>query len=405
MAASMADETFAEMFAQNDKPRPKLPRPGERVSAKIVSVGKKHAVLDLAGGLDGMIDLVHFEGAELPIEGNRFEGVVLGAEGRTVTVGRSLARAAAAGAKGEGPSRAFEQARETRLPIDGVVKEVNKGGYVVEALGARCFCPMGQMSLRRIEDPTTMIGQKLQFIVTETKGRDAVLSRRALLEVDEQDRRAKTIAGLTVGARLRGTVVNIRDFGAFVDLGGIDGLIPVSELAWGRVKAQDTVKVGEEVEVELIKIEGTKPDGSPERVTLSLRALTDKPAAPPPDVSLPGMQPRVPRTVAKVGDVVEATVDKIESFGLFVSWASGRGLLPAAELSDNERGDLRKRYPVGSVVKAAIVDVRPDGKVRLSKKAAEANAERADAEAFLQTQRENSGFGTLAEKLQKAMKR
>jgi len=397
------DENFAEMFAQNDKPRPKLPRPGERVKAKIVSVGKKHAVLDLEGGLDGMIDLVHFEGAELPIEGNRFEGVVLGAEGRTVTVGRSLTRAAAGGQRGEGPSKAFEQARETRLPIDGVVKEVNKGGYVVEALGARCFCPMGQMSLRRIEDPTTMIGQKLQFLVAETGGRDAVLSRRAFLEIAESERRAQTIASLVVGARLHGTVVNIRDFGAFVDLGGIDGLIPVSELAWGRVKAQDTVSVGQEVDVELIKVEGTKADGSPERVTLSLRALTEKPEAPAATPAAPGAPKREARVVPKMGDVLDVTVDKIETFGLFVSWPSGRGLLPAAELSDSERGDLRKRYPVGTVVKAAIIEVRGDGKVRLSKKAAEHSAERADADAFLHSQQGSSGFGTLADKLKNAM--
>ncbi len=372
-------ENFADMFAQTEGKRAKFPRVGDKVAGHVTSVGKKHAVIDLGGGVDAMVDLVAFEAEDPPVVGDRFNGVVVSIENRTVNVDRRVGR-------GESGMRVLEQAKQAGVPVEGVVTEVNKGGYVIEASGVRCFCPLAQMALRRIEDPNTMLGQKLEFLVQEVKDREAILSRRAFLEIGAQEQKKKTLAALKVGERITGTVSNVRDFGAFVDLGGVDGLIPVSEMAWGKVRAQEFVTPGQTVEVEIIALEG--PEGAPERITLSMRALGEKPVV-------------EAKAAPGTGTIHEVTVDKIESFGLFVSFAGGRGLLPKSELGEHE-GDLRKKYPVGTVLKAAIVAVRADGKIRFSKKAAIENAERADADAFLHTQA-GSGFGTLADKLKDAM--
>ena len=148
------------------------------------------------------------------------------------------------------------------VPVEGTVTEVNKGGYVVEVSGQRCFCPLGQMDLRRIEDPATMVGQRLLFRVTEVRsGKDVVVSRKALLEAEQHKKGAETRKSLAVGARFKGSGGSLRDFGAFVDLGGVEGLIPASELGFGRSRPQDVLHAGQEVDVEVVRMEPGK-DGN-----------------------------------------------------------------------------------------------------------------------------------------------
>lgn len=487
------DENFAELFAQSEKKRPKQARTGDRVTARITSVGPKRVMLDLGDGVDGMMELVEFQNANVePKVGDAVDGFVMRVENRVAIVGRTVQKGAQAGA-------ALEHAMHARLPVEGVVSSVNKGGYVVEISGVRCFCPLGQMDVRRIEDPNTQIGARLEFLVTEKKDRgDFVLSRRALLEQAAQVKRKETVKKLVVGAKLEGTVVNVRDFGAFLDIGGIEGLLPVSEMGFGRQKAQDAVKVGDVLTVELIKLEGDK-DGIPERITLSVRALMQDPFVLATHEIAPGfvvkgtvtrMQPfgafvelakgveglihvsqlkgktpvkegsavvaRVEKVdaverrialayldgeqaatflngtatptasgisvlgrdktsaeqaeIAKslmplVGDVVDVTVDKIEQFGVFVTFTGGRGLVPVSELGQGVRGhELRKSFPVGTKFKAAVLEVRPDGKIRLSKTATENAEERAAAEAFFKAQAAASSFGTLGDKLKNLKK-
>ncbi|MCC6810847.1 MAG: S1 RNA-binding domain-containing protein [Deltaproteobacteria bacterium] len=497
----MSDENFAEMFAKSEKQKPKAARTGERVSARIVSVGPKRVMLDLGDGVDGMMEIVEFQAAEIePKVGDTVDGFVMRVENRVAIVGKSVQ-------KGQGATPALEHAAQAKLPVEGLVSGVNKGGYVVEISGVRCFCPLGQMDVRRIEDPAKLVGQRFHFVVTEAKasergGKDFVLSRRVLLEQEARGKRDETVKKLAVGENFEGTVTNVRDFGAFIDLGGIEGLLPVSEMGFGRQKAQDAVQVGQRITVQVIKLEGSK-DGAPERITLSVRALMQDPFMLATAELAPGMvvtgtvtriQPfgafvelakgveglihvsqfgkrvqspsevvkegsRVSARVEKVeaaerriglayvdaekaaaftgsqttssgitiigrdqtnaeqaetrkslmplvGDVVEATVDKIEQFGVFVSFANGRGLVPTNELGANVRGhELRKAFPVGTKFKALVLEVRPDGKIRLSKKATENAEEKAEAEAFFKAQAAANTLGTLGDKLKNALKK
>src|SRR5690606_31217023 len=137
------------------------------------------------------------------------------------------------------------------------------------------FCPMSQLDARFVQDPSAFVGQVLRFEVVELKERDVVLSRRRVLEREASEARAKIEAQLAEGAVLRGRVTQIREFGAFVDLGGVEGLVPLRELSHDRVqRAEDVVAVGDVVEVKLTKLER---EGSRLKITLSLKALAADP--------------------------------------------------------------------------------------------------------------------------------
>ena len=141
-----------------------------------------------------------------------------------------LRRGAGRGSEGRGD---LTTAVQTGLPVEGLVTAVNKGGLEVDVHGVRAFCPVSQLELRPVADPSTYVGKRLEFRVTryedDRRGPNVVLSRRALLEEEMQARAVDTRAKLSVGAVLSGVVVALKDFGAFVDVGGIEGLLPASE--------------------------------------------------------------------------------------------------------------------------------------------------------------------------------
>src|SRR5262249_40891551 len=133
-----------------------------------------------------------------------------------------------------GSAAAIEQAKAAQVPVEGKVTGVNKGGLEVDlGGGARAFCPISQADAKYLEDPKALIGQSLRFLVTDVRdgGRSVVVSRRALLQREASEAAEKIAHTLVVGAVVRGTITGARDFGAFVDLGGIEGMIPRSEIA------------------------------------------------------------------------------------------------------------------------------------------------------------------------------
>src|SRR5690606_20909543 len=145
---------------------------------------------------------------------------------------------------------------EGELPVEGKITGLNKGGAEVEVAGARGFCPMSQLDNRYVEDPAAFVGQTLSFLVTKLDERDVVLSRRRLLEREARAAREKVLGTLQQGAEMRGRVTQVREFGAFVDLGGIEGLIPMRELSHDRVqRAEDVVSIGDVVDVLVTKVE------------------------------------------------------------------------------------------------------------------------------------------------------
>jgi len=240
-------------------------RAGEPVTGRVLRVGEEFVFVDLGGKSTATLAVEEFltAGLTAPALGDEIQAYVRKDNGSEIILTRSLRR-------GEQDDTLLRSAHETRLPVEAKVEKVVKGGFEASLSGKRAFVPLSQMELGSVADPESYIGQVLKFIITEFKqgGKNIVLSRKTILK-DEREAKAGEIArNLEVGQKLSATITRLADFGAFADLGGIEGLIPMSELAWKRVgKAQDVVKIGETVNVKVIRIEHTPRL----RVALSLK--------------------------------------------------------------------------------------------------------------------------------------
>jgi small subunit ribosomal protein S1 len=395
--------SFADMLAASDGAPKARHKVGDKVAGKIIQLGHDVAFLELGSGLaEAMIEVAELMDAEGNVAarvGDIVDGVVVQSSDRGVVISKGHGRTTRDHAR-----EAVIEAARTGLPVEGVVKAVNKGGLEVEVHGVRAFCPVSQIDVRFVGDAASFVGQKLLFKVQKADQRDAVLSRRALLEEERAEKAKATREKLAPGAVLEGVVTSVQDYGAFVDLGGVEGLVHVSELSWDRVsKPQDLLKAGDAVQVQVLKIEQDARKG--ERIGLSVRALTPRPE--------PKAAPEAPARPApppppRAGDVVEASVDKIESFGLFVRFAGGRGLVPASETGTPRGSDLRRAFKVGDVFPALVLAIDEQHRIRLSKTGAEDAAERKEAAEYMKAaapKTSGKGFGTLGDLLRQKLEK
>jgi small subunit ribosomal protein S1 len=398
--AAPDEGSFADMLAESGSAPRRRFQIGEKVAGKIIQLGAEVAFLELGSGVaEAMIETIELTDAEGHVAarvGDIIDGVVVKASDRGVVVSKGRA------APRDHGRDALAEAARTGLPVEGVVTGVNKGGLEVEVHGVRAFCPVSQIDVRFVGDPASFVGQKLQFKVQRADGRDAVLSRRALLEEERAARARATRERLAPEAVFEGVVTSVQDYGAFVDIGGVEGLVHVSELSWDRAsRPRDLLKAGDPVQVQVLRIEEDAKKG--ERISLSVKALLAKPEP----VAAPAAAPRperlAPPPPPKVGEVVAAAVDKIEPFGVFVRFAGGRGLVPASETGTPRGADLRKAFKVGDTFPALVSAIDDQGRFRLSKSGAEEAAERAEAQAYLAKAAPpaagGKGFGTLGDLL------
>src|SRR4051812_7411236 len=467
---------FAALLEESPHRKQGKLRVGQKITARLAHLGGEVAFLDLGGKGEGIIDLreLRNDKGELLVQaGETIDGYVLSLTEGNVVITRSVP-------KGAG-REVVQQALDSKIPIEGLITGQNKGGLEVDLGGLRGFVPASQVDIRFVEDQSQFVGQRLKFRVTEVRGGNAILSRRALLEEERAVQAAELRMRLEVGAQIEGTVTSVRDFGAFVDLGGLEGLVHVSELSHARVAhAQDVVKPGQRVKVQVLRLE--KDEKGHEKIALSLRALEQDPwdAARPhlkegarltgrvarlqpfgafvelfPGVdglvhvsalsdrhvqhprevvkegetiwvqveSVDDAQRRValrrisddaaqapepaakpaPARRAQVGDVVQATVDKVEAFGVFVRWEGGKGLVPNSELGTPRGSDNRKTLPTGTQFKAQIVDIDDRGRYRLSRSAADRAEGASDYREYQRQMNKRmppgKGFGTLGDLL------
>ena len=242
--------------------------------------------------------------------------------------------------------------------VTGEVIEVVKGGLILD-IGLRGFLPASLVDLRRVKDLDMYLGTEIEARVIEMdrNRNNVVLSRRVLLEEGRKNERAEILSKLSKGMRLKGTVSSIVDFGAFVDLGGIDGLVHISELSWNHVNhPSEVVKVGDEVEVEVLDV-----DLQRERISLGLKQTT-----PDPWLKLVESYP--------VGSIVDGKVTKIVPFGAFVELGNSiEGLVHISEMANKHIDTPAQVVKVGQEVKVKVMDVNPDRRrISLSMKAAAA---------------------------------
>lgn len=240
--------------------------------------------------------------------------------------------------------------------VTGEVIEVVKGGLILD-IGLRGFLPASLVDLRRVKDLSAYLGTEIEARVIEMdrNRNNVVLSRRVLLEEGRKNERAEILEKLSKGMRLKGTVSSIVDFGAFVDLGGIDGLIHISELSWSHVNhPSEVVKVGEEVEVEVLDV-----DLQRERISLGLKQTTEDPWT------------KLVETYP-IGTVVDGKVTKIVPFGAFIELgANVEGLVHISEMAMKHIDSPAQVVHVGDAVKVKVMDVNVERRrISLSMKAA-----------------------------------
>ena len=377
-------------------------RVGEVVEGRFVHVGAETIFVELDGKRQAMLEAVEVRAEDGTIAlkiGDTVRAKVVSVDQNSgdVRLGYSFGKS--------GDLGQIQRAMESEITITGKVTGSNKGGIEVDlGKGVRGFCPLSQVAQRPGTDIPGLMGQSLEFLVTEIKdgGRGVVLSRRKLLDAQGRESRERVLATLEKGKTVRGTVTAVRDFGAFVDLGGVEGLIPASELSHERgVKPAERLQPGEEVEAQVLEIKDEEPSAkSPKgqkRITLSLKALVEAPARPAPKPSAGGAG-------LAIGAIVKGKVARIETYGVFVQvdgteGRDGRGLIPAAELDVARGVDLRKAFPEGTELTAKVLETG-GGKLKLSVRRAKDDAERAEFNAHREKSNEK-GLGTVADLLRK----
>ncbi len=245
--------------------------------------------------------------------------------------------------------RLIEEALASKVPVEGTVRERNKGGFVVFVGGHRAFCPISQIENHYVEDPEPYVGQTLKFRVTEIKegGRSIVLSRRALLNEEAAAKGAETRRTLGVGDTREGRVTRLMTFGAFVDIGGVEGLVHVSEISHEHVASPAAVlKPGQEVRVKVLDIQNLG-QGKQERVSLSIKALAGDPWQ------------EVPARL-QIGAELTGVVRRLVDYGAFVEVLPGvQGLVHISELSHTRLRHPREVVQEGGEVTVRVLDVDP----------------------------------------------
>lgn len=376
------DEDFAALFEQSMSTGgagSKRLAPGEVVQATVVQIGRQAVFVDVGTRSEGFIDRHELEDGDGNVTvkvGDRIRATVAQGGDRPKLVTRL----------GAGTTSDLELALESGTPISGTVTKAVKGGLEVSVGKTRAFCPASHVHIAYTPDISIYEGQTLSFKVIEIrdKGRSVVLSRKALLQEERAAAGAETMASLRDGAIVEGTVQSIQAYGAFVDLGGVEGLIHISELGHGRVeRVEDVVSVGEQIKVKVLSIDTS---GDATRISLSLRQASQDGAASQPSTD---------------NAVVDAEVVKVEPFGVFVETATGGGIVPTRELDLPPGSDPRRAYPVGKQVRVVAIGTDEKGRTRFSMRRVEDTEARANYNQFRSKQgkRKSGSVGSFGELL------
>lgn len=387
------DGSFAELFAQSDEKGRSWLEPGQKLTGRVLKIGNDWIFMDTGQKGEGVIERKEF----LDIDGN-----LTIAEGDQVTAyflsssHGEMHFTTRLGGSVSGSTQ-LEQAWQAGVPVEGVVEKEIKGGYEIKLGGsARAFCPYSQIALRRVENPEALIGTRLAFRISEyaENGRNIVVSRRVLLEEEQQRLKEEAQAGISEGMTVTGTVTSLQDYGAFVDIGGIEGLLPVSEIGWSRVKdVREVLSVGQQLKVVVKSIDREK-----ERISLSVK---DTLADPWEQVS--GRFPE--------GSFHPGTVARLDTFGAFVTLSDGiDGLLHISKLGAGKRiNHPREVLKEGEQIEIKIEGIDRDNR-RISLALAGPARAAAEEEATLSEFRRQSddapkGMGTLADMMRSRTQR
>jgi small subunit ribosomal protein S1 len=370
------EESFADLFAASQSGSGRL-KPGEQVKAKVLHVSGEWIFLDIGQKGEGVLDkkeLTDPEGNLVVSSGDIVTAWFIGGTKGELRFSTKI------GGIGAADRSLIEDAWRAGIPVEGTVEKEVKGGFEVKIGSNRAFCPFSQMSLRRVSDSSIYIGKKLKFMITEYAegGRNLIVSHRAILEEEVQQEKELLKESLQVGMILNATVTSIQKFGAFVRAGAIEGLLPVSEIGWKRVKdVADVLSVGDEISVVLKSI-----DWESDKFSFSLKDTLPDPW----DAMLESLP---------VGSVHTGTVSRLAQFGAFVTIADGvDGLLHISKIGKGKRiNHPREVLKEGEVVEVLVEGIDRENK-RISLAIAETVRAAAEAEADLASFRQKAVEGT-----------
>ncbi len=359
--AVSSGESFAELFEASLRSEKRAvakrdPDVGELVQGEIVQIGNEYAFLDIGGKSEAMISLDELRGedGELTVHiGDTLEGHVIGSVGKDgglLISGRIQ--------KGTGLSDQIRQAYSQGTPVQGLVTGVNKGGLDVDLGGVRAFLPSSQIELRYCQDPSIYLGKALALKVSRIseESRQVIVSRRAVLEVEQRAVSDESRARLKIGERYTGTIVAMQEPAALVDIGGLDGHVPTSELYQAARTAgrdENSIKIGQRVDVEVVKLEEVRPghdhlhhsfQGNL-RIGLMLKGLLADPMA------------EALSTLSE-GERVRGRVVRLEPFGAFVEIRTGvEALIHISLMAERHITHPREILQLGQELTATVVSL------------------------------------------------
>ncbi|MGM7701694.1 30S ribosomal protein S1 [Pseudalkalibacillus sp. Hm43] len=319
---------------------------GDVVDGTVTKVEEKHALIDAGYKMDGILPIselssLHVEKvSDVLSEGDTLTLKVIKLTEEELVLSKRAISAEKAWSE-------LKEAHENNETLEVDIADVVKGGLVVD-LGVRGFIPASLVERHFVEDFSSYKGKSLEVKIVELdeENNKLILSHRAVLEAQEESKKQEVLQSLEAGQVLEGTVQRLTDFGAFVDIGGIDGLVHISQLAHHRVETpSEVVSEGDSVKVKVLSV-----DRDNERISLSIKE------------TLPGPWDNVSDVLEK-GKVAEGTVKRLVSFGAFVEVAPGvEGLVHISEIANRHIGTPSEVLSEGEVVKVKVLDINTDEK-------------------------------------------
>ncbi len=297
--------------------------PGEKVSGKITRIGSEYAFVDIGAKTEALIklgELIDKDGVVQVKEGDKFSGYVISEQASEIHVSKSLAGHSA-------DIGMLMDALNSKMPVQGKVTGVSKGGLNIKIMGHRAFCPVSQIDIKFTSDVNVFLGKTLDFIITRITegGRNIVVSRVPLLESGLQEQIDKLVSAAEEQTVLKGRISKIAEFGLFVEIGDLEGLVHISEVSWERAQnLGDSFSVGQEVEFVVLKIERKEPLRN-SKISLSIKQVLEDPWI------------KVMSSIS-IGQSVSGKVTRLADFGAFVEIIPGvEGLVHVSEMAWGKR--------------------------------------------------------------------
>jgi small subunit ribosomal protein S1 len=345
-------------------------KPGKLLTGTIKRIDNDGILVDISYKSDGLIPKYEFGPHELKKfkEGDHIEVILDELENIDGNVILSYEKAKALKAWDE-----ITKLHEENKPVEGVVTHKVKGGLSVD-IGVPAFLPGSQIDIQRVTDFDQYVGQTIQALVIKInrKRGNVIISRRKLLTDQRAEARGKILDTLAEGQVIRGTVKNITNYGVFIDIGGVDGLLHITDMTWGRIShPSELVKIGDPITVKVLSI-----DKQNEKISLGLKQLSENPW-------------QQAAAQLKVGDRVKGKISSITDYGLFIEVMKGvEGLVHISEISWTDRiTDLHKKFRVGEEIEVLIVSLDTDNRrMSLSIKQLEKNPWESITEQFKEGQ-------------------